>query len=124
MNVIADIAQHLGNIGLGTYGTDILYAYVPSKLDTGIVVLDTGGPTPDPDVPLKEFTFQVFIRAASYDAGKTKLDAVFDALHRIQNTTIGNSFFYNILALSQGGHIGRNEAGRDEFSINFQYLTR
>jgi len=124
MSILSDIADHLENSGLGTVGTDIFYSYAPGDINTGIFVLDTGGPKPDEDIPTKHPTFQCFIRAADYDTGKTKLEAVRDLLHRVQNTTIGNSFFYHILAMSEGGHIGRSENGHDEFSINFQVLTR
>jgi len=46
------------------------------------------------------------------------------ALHQVGNEQIGDTYFYYILANSEGGHIGRNERGLDEFSINFICLTR
>jgi hypothetical protein len=120
MNVISDIAQHIQTAtGVTTY-----YSKVPAAMNTGIVVLDTGGPTPNPDLPLKERTFQIFFRSTDYDTGQAQLEQVYTLLHRTQNTTIGSSFFYNILALSMGGHLGKSESGQDEFSLNFQYLTR
>lgn len=124
MSLISDIATYLQTEGVGTLATDIFYSYMPADVNTGVCVLDTGGPTPNPDVPLKNPTFQVFVRAADYDTGKTKLDAVREALHRVQNETIGSYYFYYILASSEGGAIGRNQAGKDEFSINFETLTR
>lgn len=122
--ILDDIADYLEDEGVGTVGTDIFKSYMPDAVDTGICVLDTGGPQPDKDLPTKKPTFQVFIRGAAYITGRAKLDAVRAALHQVTNTTIGNTYFYYILALSEGGHIGRNERGLDEFSINFLCLTR
>lgn len=124
MSYVNDLATYLQTQGLGTVGTDIFYSYVPGQQDTGIFVLDTGGPKPDADIPTKNPTFQVFVRASSYDAGRAVMDNVRAALHRLANQTIGSFYFYNILALSEGGHIGQNQAGKDEFSMNFQALTR
>jgi hypothetical protein len=79
---------------------------------------------PDPYLPTNEPHFQVLVRANSYSAGKTALEAVRSALHRQANLTVGNTYFYFILAISEGGHIGRNDRGLDEFSINFRCRTR
>lgn len=124
MSLISDISDYLEDEGLGTVGTDIFDTYMPESLETGLSVLDTGGATPDEYLPTKEPTFQVFIRAVDYATGKAKLEAVRTALHQISGTTIGSTYFFFILALSEGGHIGRNENGNDEFSINFRARTR
>jgi len=124
--VIDDVAQYLDDEGIGTLGTDIFKSYAPDNVDAMVCVLDTGGPKPDKDIPTKSPTFQVFIRAASYSAGRAKLDSIRALLHRNFNSELvaGQTYFYYILAISEGGHIGRNERGLDEFSINFQCLTR
>lgn len=124
MSVITEIADYLEDEGVGTLGTNLFYSYMPENINTGISVLDTGGMTPDPYLPTHEPTFQIFIRATSYDAGKALLESVRDALHRLTNTTLGSTHYYFILAMSEGGHIGRDETGRDEFSINFRCRTR
>jgi hypothetical protein len=98
---------------------------MPSSPDSGICVIDTGGPEPPGEIPnLKTPTFQVLIRNLNYDLGKAKLDAVRYALHGTKNTTLGNTFFYYIILLSEGGHIGRDDDGRDLFSLNFRCQTR
>lgn len=122
--LLDDIAQFLVDNSIGTIGTDIFKSYMPDAADAGVCVLDTGGPQPDKELPTKSPTFQIFIRAADYITGRAKLDAVRTALHQVKNQNIGNTFFYYILAQSEGGHIGRNERGIDEFSINFICLTR
>lgn len=122
--LIDDIAQYLVDNGVGTIGTNIFKSYMPDTIDTGLAVLDTGGVQPDKELPTKSPTFQVFVRGADYITGRGLLDSVRSVLHQTVNTTIGNTFFYYIQAQSEGGHIGRNERGIDEFSINFVCLTR
>lgn len=122
--LLDDLAQYLVDMGLGTLGTTIFKSFMPDNADDALAILDTGGPEPDKELPTKKPTFQVFIRGSDYPTGRAKLDLVRTYLHQVKNTTIGNTYFYYILAQSEGGHIGRNERGLDEFSINFICLTR
>ncbi len=126
MLLIQEIALHLVNQGLGQLGSSIFYSYLPDDVDDCLCVYDTGGMQPDIDLPTKVPTFQVFISATTYAIGKAKLDAVRTALHRKEGTTLinGGTFFYYIFAMQEGGHIGRNAQGLDEFSINFRCKTR
>lgn len=124
--LISEVAAYLQTQGIGTLNTDLFYAYLPGDIDDGIAVIDTGGMLPDEDLPTKEPTFQVLIRSSSYAAGKAKMDLVRSALHQVKNSILGTGtiYFYFILAMAEGGHIGRNESGLDEFSINFRARTR
>jgi len=124
MSLIDDIATQLQTAGIGTVGTDIFKSYLPDNVTNSMAVLDTGGTQPDPDIPTKEPTFQIVIRNATYSAGKTLLDAIRSALHQKANVTYGSTYFYFILAISEGGHLGRNDNGFDEFSINFRARIR
>jgi hypothetical protein len=124
--LISEVATYLAAQGLGTAGTNIFYSHLPDNVDECLAVIDTGGTKPDIDIPTKRPTFQVYIRAATYTLGKTKLDAVRTALHNKYNLELvaGQTYFYSINALAEGGHVGRNERGLDEFSINFVCYTR
>lgn len=122
--MIDDIATLLQSLYVGTIGTDLFKSYLPDGDGTKFAVLDTGGMQPDKYLPTKEPTFQVFIRANTYSLGKTKLDAVRGALHQQKNIQSGSTYFYFILANSEGGHLGKNERGQHEFSINFHCRTR
>lgn len=118
--MIADIAQHLQTNGVGTVGTDIFISYLPDTEDEAIAVLDTGGVEPDIDLTqLKSPTMQIMIRSNTYTAGKSKLDSIRSILHGVIEAQVGSTYILYLHALSEGGHIGRNEAGQDEFSINF-----
>jgi hypothetical protein len=124
--LINDVADYLEDQNVGTVGTDIFCGYLPDSPDTCITILDTGGPQPDSYLPTRSPTFQVFIRAVDYPTGKAKLDLVRSKLHQNANVSLvnGETYFYFILAISEGGHVGRDDVGRDNFSINFLCKTR
>lgn len=126
MSVISEVAEYLEDNGVGTRGTDLFYSYLPGQAGTATAILDSGGPKPDESIPTKSPTFQVLVRAADYDTGKSKLDTIRGLLHQKRNVQLvsGGIYFYFIFAISEGGHIGRNDAGQDEFSINFECRTR
>lgn len=128
--LIDDIAQYLEDEELGTVGEDIFKSKIPD--DEGgtysdiIVVLETGGVSPDPYIPTKSPTFQVYVRASDYESGREVIESIRTALHQKANITLvsGGNYYYYILALGEPGHIGQDEQGRDEFSINFRAKTQ
>lgn len=126
MIFVDQVAEYLEDQGLGTVSTDIFVGRLPASPDSCIAVINTGGTSPSIDIPDKTPTFQVLVRNTSYEAGENKLAAVRAALHQFQNSTLvtGQTYVYYIYAISEGGHIGLDESGRDEFSINFQCKTR
>lgn len=125
MILIDDIADYLEDLEIGIVGTTIFKSYMPPTPDNCIAVLDTGGVEPDHDLPTKHPTFQVLVRSTDYATGKALLDSIRAGLHQAKGELIsGQTFFYYVFALSEGGHIGRNDRGLDEFSINFECLTR
>lgn len=124
MSVISDIATYLQTNSIGTLGTDLFYGFLPADVTGAVAVLDGGGSQPDEYIPTKEPTFQIFLQDVDYDTGKATLDTIRALLHQVANTTIGSTYFYFILAVSEGGHLGRNKEGLDEFSMNFHCRTR
>lgn len=125
-DLLNDVVAYLVTQSVGTLGTNLFKGYLPPTPDTAIAVIETGGPEPDHYLPTRAPTFQVMIRAADYATGKTKLAAVRAALHRNDNIALvsGQTYFYYIQAISEGGHLGRDDNGRDLFSINFLCKTR
>lgn len=126
MILIEQVAQALSNAGLGTIGTNIFLGNLPETPDNAILVLNTGGYQPSVDIPNKRPTFQVLIRNTDYEAGENNLSTVRSTLHQHRNAVLvtGQTYFYYIYAVSEGGNIGRDENGRDMFSINFYCYTR
>ena len=121
-----NVADYLEAQGVGTVGTDIFVGYLPDTPDSCIAVLETGGTEPDAYLPFREPTFQVLIRNTTFEEGQTKLASVRSTLHQLNNITLvtGGFYFYYILAIAEGGHIGRDDVGRDMFSINFKAKLR
>ena len=123
MSLISEVAEYLEDQNIGTRGTDLFYSFIPDNAEARVVLVrDTGGPQPDQYIPeIKSPTFQIFIRSTTYEAGKDLLQQIRDLLHATYNTYLipGGVYFRRIHAQSEGGHLGRNEAGHDEFSINF-----
>lgn len=105
--------------------TDIFNNILPDGApDTALCVIETSGLQPSRYLPTKEPTFQVFLRASDYLTGRTKFDAVRTALHQKMGLTMGSIFFFFIHAVTEGGYTGKDDRGRDTFSINFQCRTR
>jgi len=123
MSLISEITQHLHNNSIGTSGTNLFYSQMPDKdTDFLVCVYDRVGPAPDIDITeIKSPMFQILIRSKDYGTGKAKLDAIRALLHGVINKYLvpGGIYFRKIHASSEGGHIGINDANKDEFSINF-----
>lgn len=126
MILIEQVAQALSNAGLGTIGSNIFLGFNPETPDNCLCVIDTGGVKPSIDIPDKMPTFQVVIRNTDYENGQTNLETVRSTLHQHRNAVLvsGQTYFYYIYLISEGGHIGRDENGRDVWSVNFQCKTR
>ena len=125
--IINDVADWLANYELGySAGVNLFVGHQPNSPVNCITVIDTGGMKPPIDFDSKKPTFQVLIRNSDYATGRVLLDSVRTALHNLYGVELvtGSNFFHSINAMSEGGHIGRDEKGNDEFSINFQAYIR
>lgn len=124
--LIDDIGQDLHNQAIGVLGTTLFKTYLPESPDAALAVLDTGGIAPSVDLPIKEPTFQIFIRSTSYALGRAKLDLIRARYHQQRAVQLvpNGIYFYYIYAIAEGGHLGKDESGRDLFSINFRCKTR
>ena len=125
MNILEHVKKLLVDAGIST---TIKLASLPNTPAEIIVLYQTGGIEPDPNMTAKtihEPTVQAFVRSNEYANGADILEEVRDALHQLreQNVTVDGKTirFIKILALAEGGHIGSDGAGSDldEFTINF-----
>lgn len=123
MSMISEITEYLETNGVGTQGTDLFYSQFPDNDDLpAVVVIDRPGTKPNIDITdIKSPMFQIIVRSATYATGESKLSDVRALLHGVINTYLvaNGIYFRRIQATSEGGHIGVNDAGMDEFSINF-----
>lgn len=127
--MIEDVQQYMIDAGVAEEGASFL-GTTPDSPEAQVNIFDTGGPGPDDELfdadggMIQTRTFQVYVRTtadddAAYNTGRKKLNDVITLLHVVRNKQIGGTYFDYIMANSAGGHIGRDEAGRDEFTANF-----
>lgn len=126
MIFIEQVATYLQAQGIGTIASDIFIGNMPDLPNNCIAVINTGGIAPSIDIPDKRPTFQVLIRNTDYETGELKLTAIRTALHQFMNDYLvnGQTYVYSIFLNAEGGHIGKDVNGRDEWSVNFNSKTR
>jgi hypothetical protein len=120
--MINDIYTYISeNISGLTGGTNLFKSRQSERPNNQVVIYDTGGLAPDRYVPTAGPTFQVLVRNTSYANGKAIVDSIVDLLHSKENVelVVGETYFYYIFLLGEAGHIGRDDKGRHEWSINF-----
>jgi hypothetical protein len=119
--VINDIYTYLGEETDLTAGTDLFKSRQTESPNNQVVIYDTGGLEPDRYLPTADPTFQVLVRNTSYATGQGIVDDIVDALHQKTNIELvsGSIYFYYIFLFNEPSHIGRDDKGRHEFSINF-----
>lgn len=96
--------------------SNVFIGNMPTTPDDVIAIYNTGGyPRGLTESKLKQPTFQIRIRSASYAAGEVMCNTVADLLHGNGTT--------KILTIYQQGDpldLGRDQNNRSEFSINFR----
>lgn len=125
--MLEDLADYMASQGVGIIeGGDasLFEDFMPDKPDNAVMIKDTGGSKPDVYLPTREPTFQVLVRNKDYSAGKAVAESIRTLLHRSANLTCGSTHFYFIALTAEGGHIGRDDEGREVFSLNFQARVR
>lgn len=123
-----EIADYLASGGIGTVPTPsvagtIFTGELPPEPEDCIAVLGRDGTMPQSSLTIPDLKFpgfQVLVRNADYDTGWAKLQAVRTRLHGKIGLQLASYFVLRMHANSEGGSIGKDDIGRQEFSINFQ----
>lgn len=124
MEYLDDIADYLQSLGIGTVATDIFVSYLPDSPTNAVGLTDETGEEPDHDLPTDSPNFQVTVRNQNVTGGRAKLRAIRNALEPTSMKQIGSTFFMYILAMNEGGHVGRDDTGRDIFTMSFRCKVR
>lgn len=125
MSAIDDLAIQVANDTSYSIGNQLFKANLPPTPDKAIAILNRIGEQPNPYIPTKSNPmFQVLIRDTSYASGVAKLAQVRQSLEARTPQFIGSTYFMYIIAMSEGGWIGRDDLGRDQWSINFKCQIR
>lgn len=124
--LIDDIANYLQAKGIGTIATNIFEGMLPDSPDVAICLYDTAGLQPDIYIPLNMPSFQIVHRNTELDLGEQTCDMLRSLLDRQYNILFVTNgvYVYSCNLTAQGGHIGRDDRGRDMFSLNFQCKVR
>lgn len=104
-----------------TAGTDLFKSRLTESPNNQVVIYNTGGLEPDRYLPTADPTFQILVRNTSYATGQSLVNDIVEALHQKTNIELvsGSKYFYYIFLMYEPEHIGRDDKGRHEFSINF-----
>jgi hypothetical protein len=125
MSAIDDLGIQLANDTGYSVGNQLFKGNLPPVPDKAIAILNRIGEQPNPYIPTKSNPmFQVLVRDTSYSNGVAMLAKVRQSLEAKTPQTIGSTYFYYIIAVAEGGWIGRDENGRDMWSINFKCQIR
>jgi len=125
--IVNTLADWLASRGLGTVGVDIFVSYLPDvDADPVLALYPTGGDAPDAKEPLDGLTFQARTRGTDPSAAVARLQAVYDLLHGAARVTLPDgTWLLSSVALQSGPtFIGRDEAGRCSYTINFRATVR
>lgn len=124
--LIDEIAQYLAANGIGTLGTNIFEGDMPTTPDACICIYETTGLAAEHDIPLHSPSFQVMIRNTELDLGQAVAFSIRNLLHNQYNLQFATNgtYVYSCNLIAEGGHIGRDDNGRDLFSLNFQCKVR
>jgi hypothetical protein len=124
MSAIDDLAIQLANDTGYSVGNKLFKGNMPPTPDSCIAIINRMGIQPSKYLPEKNPGFQVLIRDTSYPNGESMLARVRSSLQSKTPQTIGSTYFFYIYVMAEGGWIGRDDLGRDLWSINFQTMTR
>lgn len=119
--MISEIATYLDSLEILDKGTDLFISRQSDSPDNQVVIYNTGGLEPDRYLPTADPTFQIIVRNVNYQNGQNKVNEIVEALHQLVNIQLekDGTYFFFIMLMSEPAHIGRDDKGRHEFSINF-----
>lgn len=123
MDFLPSIKTYLVDSGITT---DIKFGRVPKEPGSVIVLRETGGPEPDANetAAMATPTMQVFVRAGTRTTAKTIVHDVHALLRQKTNLSVGGVYFYYVLAMQEPNHLGVDDVGRHEYSVNYRLKVR
>lgn len=124
MAVLDDVGAYLQTQGVGTLGTDLFLSALPDTPDAACVLYEYGGAPPQHTMggtaaKWEEPRIQAVARAATYSAARTKIGAIFTALHAVNNTTLSGTLYLSIEAVQSPFFLERDQSDRVKMVCNF-----
>lgn len=122
--LLDEIGNYLQTQGVGTLGSTLFLSVMPDTPDDVVSVYDYGGLPPVMTLGAgaakwEEPRIQVVARATTYSAARTKIGAVFTALHSLLNTSLSGTLYLSIEAVQSPFTLDRDTNGRVRCACNF-----
>lgn len=119
-----DISTLLVAASLGlVLGTNLFVFEEPDTPDVVVTCYDTGGQDPEPNYVYLKPTVQVRVRGSKkttkWPDAYTKIEGVRDALHAVNNQTVGGTRYVQIFAQGDVLSLGLDENSRPVLTQNF-----
>ena len=106
-----------------TLGTNLFCFEEPDSPDAVVTCYDTGGLDPEPGYVYLKPTVQVRIRGSKkttkWATAYTLTEGIRNALHGVQNQTVGGTKYIQILAQGDILSLGVDDNNRPLYTINF-----
>jgi hypothetical protein len=128
-SLVIQVARYLAEQDIGTFDEagaagDIYVLHLPDEPDECIALYPTGGPRPGSVLPYDMVTIQALVRGAQDPrAALVRAQAIYDLMHGFRNDRLTDTGTWIIgchAMQSSPNHIGRDEHGRHEYSINLE----
>lgn len=127
----SDLTDFLASGGIGVIGKTLYYSFVPAQPDALVVVTPTGGFAPDMELPTGDPTFQIRVRAKTFEEAEDMAAAIAalfkdESGRAKENFMAGNAYVYYVRWMQEPttAFIGYDANDRAEFSLNLHLHVR
>lgn len=126
--MLVEVAEYISDNGIGIFdktglGGNIFINMLPSSPDICISIYDSGGRQADSKLGYSLLSFQVIVRGdLNPFSSRSKAQLIYDLLHGFTGLFVDNGhWIVSCLGIQSGPtHIGTDDNGRHEYSLNFR----
>jgi hypothetical protein len=120
-----DISTLLVAQGIGTAGTDIFVGKEPATDTLSILLLDAGGPAPNPAFARDFIDLQIVVSGAvnSYSIAYDKAKEIKNYLLGLDSQTVGTTIYFAFNMRSDITFVGYDSNDRPKFTLNFRLIV-
>lgn len=125
--LLTDLIAYLVAQDIGTAGTDLFLTGFAGDADNQVAIIGTGGVEPYKDIPVARPTVQILVRNTDRQTGLDKAYDIFYLLDKKDDKLVlktGGVDIMQINALGEPAYLGRDNADRHIYSMNFVFMCR
>lgn len=122
--IIEDIADYLAANGIGTVATDIFIGEIPLDVNDAIALVYSPSPEPNKSIPYFVQVIDVWGRFTKAEVGYSRLQSIFDLLHRKANYDTGDFHVYLSYAMGMIQDLDRDSSRRKLFQLSISFIFR